>query len=154
MKFSAILFVAAAMSLSSCCTPPKENYQQSIQFDLGQAQVSFLTLKPVDSGDTVKARHLLMLPVWMNMDGARFYSVEGLTSLTPQERQDWTTLARHVLNYMLLHKDDWDLRLLDVQAGMRGLRYFLTTPEDVQRLNELSDYLAAAEKNKSEDKKP
>ncbi len=154
MKFLAILFVGAAMFLSSCCTPPKENYQQAIQSDLVQAQVSFRTLKPVDSGDTVKARHLLMLPVWMGLDGARFYSVEGLASLTPQERQDWTTLARQTLDYMLLHKDDWDLRLLDVQAGMRGLRYFLATPEDVQRLNELSDYLAAAEKKKSEDEKP
>jgi len=131
------------MLLSACSTPPKENYQQAIQSDLGQALVSFRTLKPVDSGDTVKARHLLMLPVWMNLDGARFYSVEGLASLTPQERQDWTTLARQTLDYMLLHKDDWDLRLLDVQAGMRGLRYFLTEPEDVRQLKELSDYLAS-----------
>ena len=59
MKFSAILFVGAAMCLSSCCTPPKENYQQAIQSDLVESQVSFRTLKPVDSGDTVEARRLL-----------------------------------------------------------------------------------------------
>ena len=154
MKFTPILFVGAAMSLSSCCTAPKDSIQQAIESDYSQAYVSILTLKPVDSGDTVKARHLLMLSVFMGLDNARSYSVEGSDSLTPHEREEWTTLARQTLDYMLLHKDDWDLQLLDVQAGMRGLRYFLTKPEDVRRLNELSDYLTAAEKQKSENAKP
>jgi|ERR1017187_4285607 hypothetical protein len=148
MKFLLILFAGALILLSACSAQPRENYQQAIQSDLVQAQVSFRTLKPVDSGNTVKARHLLMLPVWMGLDGARFDSVEGLASLTPQERQDWTTLARQTLDYMLLHKDDWDPRLLDVQAGMRGLCYFLTGPEDVRRLKELSDYLATKQTTK------
>jgi len=44
---------------------------------------------------------------------------------------------------MLAHRDEWDSRLPSVQAGMRGLQKILTEPEDVRRLKELSDYLAA-----------
>ncbi len=77
-----------------------------------------------------------------------------MTSLTPNERRDCSTLASQVLDYMLLHKGDWDSRRLDVQAGLRGLRYFLTTPKDVHRLDDLTDYLAAAAKKKSEHQKP
>ena len=142
------------MFLSSCCTAPKENYQQAIQSDYSQAYCSFLALKPSDAGDKAKTREMLMTIVFLNLDSVRFYSGEGLASLTPEERRDCTTLAKQTLDYMLLHKDDWDLRRLDVQAGLRGLRFFLTEPGDILRVNELSDYLLAAEKKKSENQKP
>jgi len=136
------------MFLSSCCTVPKENYQQAIQSDYSQAYWSFRTLKPADAGDTAKTREMLMTIVFLNLDSVRFYSVKGLASLTTEERRDCTTLARQTSDYMLLHKDDWDLRRLDVQAGLRGLRYFLTEPEDVRQLKELSDYLATKQTTK------
>ena len=142
------------MFLSSCCTPPKENVQQAVQSDYTQAYCSFLTLKPADAGDRAKTREMLMTSVFLSLDNVRSCCVEGMTSLTPNERRDCSTLASQVLDYMLLHKGDWDSRRLDVQAGLRGLRYFLTTPKDVHRLDDLTDYLAAAAKKKSEHQKP
>ena len=50
------------------------------------------------------------------------------------------------MDYMLDHTDEWDPRRVDVQAGMRGLRYFLTTPEDVRRIDELSGQLGQNKK--------
>ena len=154
MNWPLILFVGSVVFLPACSTTPKVNYHQAVQTDYSQTYSSLLTLKAVDSGDIAKTRQMLMVPVFLNLDSLRFYGVEGLVSLAPEERREWTTLARQTLNYVLLHRDAWDLRRLDVQAGVRGLRYLLTDLEDVQRLNELSDYLEAAGKKKSETGKP
>jgi hypothetical protein len=82
-----------------------------------------------------------MLPAYMNMDFARFCSMKGWINLTPEDKQEWTKIARRTLNYMLHHTDECDSRDSAVQAGMRGLQYFLTEPDDVRRLNELSKQL-------------
>jgi hypothetical protein len=145
-----ILVGLIAGFLSGCSTTPKENYQQAIDSDLGQATTAMLTLKTLDSGDVAKARRMAMVPVFLNLDGTRYYTVKGMTRLTPAQKKEWTKLARQVLDYVCAHRDEWDPRLLDFQAGMRGLRYFLTQPDEVQRLDDLSVYLARGVQKKSE----
>ena len=91
-----------------------------------------------------------MIPVFVNLDAVRYYTVKGMASPTPEQKQEWTKLARETLDYMLLHRDEWDSRRLSVQAGLRGLRHFLRDPEEIRRVNELSEYL----QKRSEAQKP
>jgi hypothetical protein len=96
----------------------------------------------------------VMIPVYNGMDEARFCSIHDLVSLTPEEKQEWMKVAKETLDYMLRHTDECDSRDLAVQAGIRGLRYFLTEPDDVSRINELSGRLAQNEKKRLETQKP
>ena len=137
-----------------CCTTPKENFQQQIEADLSESSVFMHTLRALDSGDVAKARSMAMIPVLLNLDAVRFYSIKGMVSLTHEQRQKWTKVARETLDYMLQHGDAWDSRRLDVQAGLRGLKYFLTLPEDVRRVDELSGVLAQNLQKRSETQKP
>ena len=142
MKLLSIFFAGfTAALLSSCSTTPKPNYQQATESDLVQADASLGVLTQLDTGHVDRARKIAMIPVYSGMDSARFDSIHGLVSLTPKEKEEWTKVARETLDYMLQHTDECDSRDLTVQAGLRGLRYFLTKPEDVRRLNELSERL-------------
>ncbi len=67
---------------------------------------------------------------------------------------DWVAVARKTLDYMLRHRDEWNAEGLDVKAGLRGLRYILTEPEAVRRLDELSDYLNPVERKQPEARRP
>jgi hypothetical protein len=154
MKSLLILFVAlAAALLTSCGTTPKENYQQAIDADLAEATVLMHTLRALDSGDVPKTRSMAMAPVLLNLDAVRYYSIKGMASLTAEQRQEWTMMARESLDYMLQHRNELDSRRLDVQAGLR-LRRFLTQPEDVRRVDELSDHLARNAQTRLEAQKP
>lgn len=64
---------------------------------------------------------------------------------TAEQKQEELTLARDVLDYMILHRDELDPRLGTVRMGMRGLQKILTQPGDTHRLMELSVYLTAVE---------
>ncbi len=125
-------------------TRPRAELKPSLLHDGFLRQFSCLTmslgvLKQLDAGHVDRARKIAMIPVYSGMDSARFDSVHGLVSLTPEEKEEWTKVARETLDYMLRHTDECDSRDLTVQAGMRGLRYFLTEPDDVRRLDELSE---------------
>ena len=153
MKFLFLFFAAFALLFpSGCSTTPKENYhyQQAIDSNSAQTTVLLRTLTVFDSGDVAKARSMAMIPVLLNLDSVRYYAVKGMATLTPEQRQEWTQLARETLDYMLRHRGAWDSRRLDIQAGMRGLRYFLTQPEESLRIQELSDYM----QKRSETQKP
>ena len=104
------------------------------------------TLNALDSGDVTKARKIAITPVFLNLGSAQYYYTRSLASPTSDQKEQWTKLASETLDYMLKHKDDWDSKRLDVQGGIRGLRYFLTKPEDVRQLDELSEHLAEKEK--------
>jgi hypothetical protein len=132
----------AMIFLSSCSKTPEANYQQAIESDIVETDVFLKTLTALDSGDIAKARKVAIVPVLLNLGFAQYYFTKGLASPTPEQKQEWTKVASEILDYMLKHQDEWDSQRLDVQNGMRGLRYFLTKPEDVRRLNELSGHLA------------
>jgi hypothetical protein len=95
-----------------------------------------------------------MVPVFLNLDSTRYYAVKGMVHLTQPQKEEWAKLARETLDYVCMHRDEWDPTLLDFQAGMRGLRYFLSQPDEVRRLDELSEYLARVEQLKSEAQRP
>jgi hypothetical protein len=153
-SLSIVLLGITAALLSGCSTTKKPNYHQAFEFDIGQAHASLEILKSLDAGNTDRVRKLAMLLVCDDMDFARFCGVHGLGPLTPDERQEWIKTAKQTLDYMRRHPDECDLRLASVQAGMRGLRYFLTDPADVHQLDELLEQLNRMEKKRLDTKKP
>jgi hypothetical protein len=155
MKLPPILIVGlTAGFVSGCGAPPKENYQQAVESGLSQATCAMQTLKALDSGDVARTRRVAMVPLFLNLDAARYSEVKGMISLPQSQKEEWTRLARETLDYVSEHKDEWDPRLLDFQAGMRGMRYFLTHPEEARRLDEITAHLARIEERKSEVQKP
>jgi hypothetical protein len=126
---------------------PSENYQQAFEADLTQAKISMMTLQKLDSGDVVKARDMEIIPVFEDLDSLRYYSTKGWASPTPEQRQEWETVAKETLDYMLRHKNEWDPRLLSVRDGVRGLGAILSKTEDIRELVELTNYLASVEQN-------
>ncbi len=136
----------AAILLSSCGQSPNvktldAQIQKAMESDLLHTRAFLRTLSALDSGDPVKARTIAVIPVLMDLDFAQYYFTKGLAAPTPEQTQQWTKVASDTLAYMLRHGEEWDPQRLDVQGGMRGLRYFLTKPEDVRRLDELSAQL-------------
>lgn len=125
----------AAILLSSCGKSPESktldaNFQKALESDLLHTRAFLRTLNALDSGDPTKARKIAIIPVLMDLDFAQYYFTKGLSSPTPEQKQEWTKVASETLDYMLKNRDEWDARRVDVQGGMRGLRYFLTKPED------------------------
>lgn len=78
------------------------------------------------------------------------FRVAEQTHFTPEQKQEEITLARGALDYMLLHRDDFDPRLPSVRIGVRALQKILTVPDDVRQRTELSACLAGVEKKMSE----
>lgn len=141
----------AALLLSSCLQTPKSKtldvqMQKAIESDLLHTRSFLRTLNALDAGDATKARKIAIIPVLMDLDFAQYYFTKGLSSPTREQTEQWTKAASETLDYMLKHRDEWDPRRVDVQGGMRGLRYFLTKPEDIRRLDELSGQLVENEK--------
>jgi hypothetical protein len=143
MKCTLILLIG----LLTGCSTPKENYQQAYEASLVEGRVMMTVLQSLDTGDVRKTRKLGMLSLHLTLSFLPHYAAE--TNPTAEQRQEELALARGVLDYMLVHRDELDPRLGSVRMGIRGLQKILTHPEDVQRLTELSDYLAGVEKNMS-----
>jgi hypothetical protein len=149
----------AAILLSSCSKTPDSKTldakcQGAIESDLLHTRAFLRTLRTLDSGDATKARKIAIIPVLMDLDFAQYYFTKGLASPTPEQTEQWTEVASETLDYMLKHRDEWDSQRVDVQGGIRGLRYFLTKPEDVRRLDELSGQLVENKKKALEIPKP
>jgi hypothetical protein len=136
----------AALLLSSCSTAPKVNknvnYSQAIESDVLETTIVMKTLNNLDSGEAAKARRVAMIPVFVSLDSFRYYTTQRLAAPTPEQTREWTEIAKVALDYMVKHRDEWDPKRVDLQEGLRGLRYLLTGPEEVRQLNELSQYLA------------
>ncbi len=144
MKFCHLLSAGLAAILLLSCRKPADldaQFQKAIESDLLHSHTFLRTLHALDSGDPTKARKLAIIPVLMDLDFAQYYFTKGLSSPTPEQTKQWTEIASDTLDYMLKHREEWDPQSVDVQGGMRGLRYFLTKPEDVRRLDELSAQL-------------
>jgi hypothetical protein len=109
-----------------------------------------VTLTNLDSGDITKARRVAEIPVFVDSVFLPYYAAKG--NPTPEQKQQMVALARQVLNYMQRHKTEWDPRLPTVRAAVNGLQKILTGPEDVRRVQKLSDYFAAAERQLKEEK--
>jgi hypothetical protein len=152
----------AAILLSGCSKTganakralENEKFQRAIEDELLHSRAFMRTLHALDSGDPTKARKIAIIPVLMDLDFAQYYFTKGLAPPTREQTEEWTKVASQTLDYMLKHRDEWDPRRVDVQGGMRGLRYFLKTPEDVRRLDELSGQLVENVKKASETPKP
>lgn len=148
-----------AILLASCSKPPDRQaldagFQRAIESDLLHTRAFLRTLRALDAGDTTKARKLAILPVLMDLDFAQYYFTKGLAAPTPEQAQQWSEVASETLDYMLKHRDEWDPQRPDVQAGLRGLRYFLAKSEEVRQLEELSRLMIENSKNAAETPKP
>lgn len=150
-RIPSLLAGAAALILASCSTTPKHNdnvnYQQAIESDVTESTIVMKTLNDLDAGQEAKARRIAMMPVFVNLNSFRYYATQGLANPTPEQMKDWNEIAKATLSYMVKHRDEWDVKRVDVQEGLRGLGYLLTEPEDVRQLTELSNYLAQARQN-------
>jgi hypothetical protein len=133
---------------------PLENYQQAFEADLTEGRLFMMTLQKLDSGDIAKTRSIATIPVFEDLDSLRYYTTKGWASPTQEQRQQWKTLARETLDYMLQHKDEWNPRLLTTRNGVRGLTSILSETDDVQRLSELTNYLASVEQKMGTSKGP
>lgn len=147
----ALLAGLTTVFLPGCSIMP--NYHQAMESNFAETETSLAVLSSLDSGDVAKTRRAAMIPVFEDFDFLRFCTINGEVSLTPKQKQAWTKLARETLDYTLRHRDVWASNPLDVQYGIRGLRYILTEPEDVRRINELSDYLARAQQKGADTQK-
>ena len=150
MKSTFILFLVAL--LTGCSTAPKENYQQAYEASLADGVVMMTTLRTLDTGDVRKTRHVAITDLHVTLSFLPIYAAQAHP--TAEQKQEELTLARGVLDYMLVHREEFDPRLPSVRMGMCGLQKILTQPDDVRRLTELSDYLAGVEKKMSETTKP
>lgn len=152
MKLATVLFAGAAVLLSSCGTPPKENGQQAFESSLSEAQLFMKTLRTLDSGNIEKTRQVAFTTVCVDLTFLEYFAEKG--NPTAEQKQQMVVIEREALDYMVIHKDEFDPRLLSAVGAIRGMRQILTEPEDVRRLNELSDYFADREKNMSDSEKP
>lgn len=148
MNRLSILFATLLVAvLTGCRTSPKPNYQQANEADLTAATVALDLLKVLDKGQIDRARRIALIQPSLALDFARFYCSRGHISLPAEQKREWTNIARQTLDFMLRHPDEWDPADLSIQAGVRGLKYFLTDLHDVPQLKELVDRLAAREKH-------
>ncbi len=152
MRFSLILFAILAAFLPGCGTTPSENDQQAFESSLSEAQLFMMTLHTLDSGDIAKTRQVAFTPVCVDLSSLPYFASRGHP--THEQRQQMVALAGESLDYMIRHKDEFDPRLLSVSGAIRGLRQILTEPEDVRRLDELSDYFTGREKKMSDTQRP
>jgi hypothetical protein len=148
-SFPPLIIGAAALILAGCSTAPKHaaldpkvNYQQAIEADAVESAIVMKTLHDLDSGEAAKARRVAMMPVFVNLDSFRYYTTQRLAAPTPEQMREWSELAKATLGYMIKHRDEWDVRRVDVQEGLRGMGYLLREPDDLRQLNDLSNYLA------------
>ena len=111
-----------------------------------------MTLHALDSGDIAKTRQVGFTPVCVDLSSLPDFASKGHPSA--EQKQQMVALAREALDYMLRHKEEFDPRLISVSGAVRGLRKILTEPQDVRRLQELSDYFAQREKQMSDAKRP
>jgi hypothetical protein len=138
MRFLHVLFVGAMIFLTGCSTTPRQNDQQAFESDLSEAGLFLKTLQTLDSGDVAKTRQVAMIPVCVDMSSLPSYAAKS--DLTAEQKQELISVARGTLDYLLAHRQEFDGRLSSVQMCVRGLRKILTEPEDVRRLDELTDY--------------
>ncbi len=110
------------------------------------------TLRTLDTGDISKTRRVAMTSLHVTLSFLPTYAARAHP--TAEQKQEEVALARGVLEYMLVHREECDPRLPSVRMGLRGLQKLLTQPDDVRRLTELSDYLAGVEKKMGETSKP
>jgi hypothetical protein len=150
VKFLLILFAGSMVLLSGCSTTPRENDQQAFESSLAEAQVFMMTLQALDSGDIEKARHVGFVPVYVDILSLPDFASRGHP--TVEQKQQMVEVARQALDYMLKHKEEFGPEYMSNMV--RGLRKILTEPEDVRRLQELSDYCAEREKKMSDTPRP
>jgi hypothetical protein len=136
MKFTVILQVGfAALLLLGChTTEPKWNDQQAYEGRVGGANSQMGVLHALDAGGVQHARRAALQTV--NGMLRDLPSLETKVHVTPEEKTEETALAKDILDYELLYKDELDGRW-GADMGLPWLKSILKEPEDVRRLAEL-----------------
>jgi hypothetical protein len=143
MKFTIILQAVFAVLLLLGCgtTDPKWNDQQAYEGRIGGANRQMGILHALDAGGVHVARRAALQTVnGMLID---LPSLETKVHVTPEEKTKETALARDILDYELLHKNELDGRW-GADMGLPWLKRILTEPEDIRRLAELEACIATS----------
>ena len=107
-------------------------------------RITLNILSALDSGDIEKTRKYAELPMLTDASTLPYYAANGHLRFGLNEEMNLR--ARQVLDYMERHKDELKSRPNLTRPAVLGLQKTLTGPEEVRRLQELSDYFAAADK--------
>jgi hypothetical protein len=140
-----ILFVV--FLCAGCSTTPKENsedYPQLVEDEVIDEKISLNILSSLDSGDIDKARKYAELPMLVSAETLPYYAANG--HLRFGQKGAMIAMARKVLDYMEMHKNELRSRPNLTRPAVLGLQKTLTDPEEVRRLQELSDYFATEDK--------
>ena len=143
---------ALLLCVSGCTTSPRENDHKAFDADVRESCVLLQTLQMLDSGDIQKTRQVAMLPLLVDLSSLPDYAAK--TRPSAQQQEALVSMAREALDYLFVHREEFDPRWPSVRMGVRGLQKTLTKPEDARRLAELLEYFAGVEKRKSEGSKP
>jgi hypothetical protein len=141
---SVLLVCFAGFLLAGCSTTPKEDSAQIGEDEVLDERITLNILSALDSGDIEKTRKYAELPMLTDASTLPYYAANGHLRFGLNEEMNLR--ARQVLDYMERHKDELKSRPNLTRPAVLGLQKTLTGPEEVRRLQELSDYFAAADK--------
>jgi hypothetical protein len=130
--------------LSSCATTPKEDFAQIVEDDVIDEKISLNILLALDSGDVARAREFAETPMLVDASTLPYYAANG--HLRFGQKEAMIAMARKILDYMERNKSELKSRPNQTRPAVLGLQKILTGPQDVRRLQVLSDYFAAEDK--------
>jgi hypothetical protein len=153
MRLSPLLLLCASALLFGCSRTPKEEADISLAGVQDPAQivedsrlmqdVCLNILSALDSGDIEKARKFAETPMLVDASTLPYYAARS--QLIPAQKKELIKTARKVLDYMEQHKQELKGRNR-TRPALLGLQEILTDPDEVRRLQALSDYCAAEDK--------
>jgi hypothetical protein len=116
---------------------------QIVEDSVLEQHVCLNILSALDSGDIEMARKFAETPMLVDASTLPYYATRS--HLVPGQKKDMIKRARQVLDYMERHKNELKSRS-QTRPALLGLRETLTDPDEVRRLQALSDYCAAGDK--------
>jgi len=144
---SILLVCFAGFLLAGCSTTPKEDsedYAQIGEDEVLDERISLNILTAMDSGDIDKTRKYAETPMLIDASTLPYYAANA--HLRFGLKEEMILRARQILDYMERHKSELKSRPNLTRPAVLGLQKTLTGPEEVRRLQELSDFFAAADK--------
>jgi hypothetical protein len=140
----ALITLFAVLLCAGCSTTPKEDYAQIGEDEVLDERISLNILSALDSGDIDKTRKYAETPMLIDASTLPYYAANA--HLRFGLKEEMILRARQILDYMERHKSELKSRPNLTRPAVRGLQKTLTEPEEVRRLQELSDYFAAEDK--------
>lgn len=138
LRFAVVVLIA--LTATGCRSTDSA---QTVEDMVLNERIYLNILAALDSDDPAKARKLAETPMLVDASTLPYYAANG--HLRPGQKEAMITYARKILDYMEQHRSELKSRPHQIRPAVLGLQKTLTGPEDVRRLEELSDYFAGAD---------